>query len=250
MSTIKPTRMACMPTSSAEFKTRLVQIVQSHYAARRTPLLLARLGTELDKADAWPEERGQRNLKQLINEFAAPDVELIWDKRSPAYIAVVTPDVRETVIAQMEERLGVRAVAVRLEEIVRPVLLAFCINVHDQPVYVRRVHPFRYEVGEVDPEQASNYVLVETEYRRPGLRVERLQSLSPVDKADLANRIQRWAAAHGLTVEQFYKSDKDAKDVIGDGGTALDRLIAAQAPDVAPRLMVPADIAQILSRLR
>jgi hypothetical protein len=112
------------------------------------------------------------------------------------------------------------------------------------------VHPFRYEVGEVDPEQASNYVLVETEYRRPGLRVERLQSLSPVDRADLANRIQRWAVAHGLTVEQFYKSDKDAKDVIADGGTALDRLLAAQAPDVAPRLMIPADIAQILSRLR
>lgn len=239
-----------MATSAAEFKEKLIQIVRSHYAGRRTPLLLARLGTELDKADAWPEERGQRNLKQLINELAAPEIELIWDKRSPAYIAVATADVRESVVTQMEERLGVRAGAVRLEEVVRPVLLAFCIDVHDQPVYVRRVHPFRYEVGEVSPEQASMYVLVEAEYRRPGLRVERLQSLSSVDKADLANRIQRWAVAHGLTVEQFYKSDKDAKDVISGEGSALDRLLAAQAPDVAQRLMIPADIAQILSRLR
>jgi len=123
-----------MPITQEEFKEKLISIVQAHYAAHRTPLLLARLGTELDKADAWPAGREQRNLKQLITDLATPDVDLVWDKRSPAYIAVATPDVRDAVISQVKERLGVRSMPVRLEDIARPVLLAFCIDAHGQPV--------------------------------------------------------------------------------------------------------------------
>ena len=239
-----------MPITQEEFKEKLISIVQAHYAAHRTPLLLARLGTELDKADAWPAGREQRNLKQLITDLATPDVDLVWDKRSPAYIAVATPDVRDAVISQVEERLGVRSMPVRLEDIARPVLLAFCIDAHGQPVYIRRSHPFRYEIGEVPADQAADFVLVDSEFRRPGLRVERLQALSATDKVDLTNRLQKWALAHGLVVQQFCKPDNENKESIDSGTTALDRLLNAQAPDVAQRLMIPADIAQILARLR
>lgn len=63
-------------------------------------------------------------------------------------VAVVTQDVRDAVPAQIEDRQGNnKTIAVRLEDIVRPVLPAFCIDTHDQPVYVRRSRPFKYEIG-------------------------------------------------------------------------------------------------------
>ena len=226
-------------------------MVRAHYASNRTPLLLAHLGTDLDKADAWPSDRGQRSLKQLIKDLAAPDLDIVWDKRSPAYVAVVTQDVRVAVLAQIEERLGSNvAISVRLEDIARPVLLAFCIDTHEQPIYVRRSRPFKYEIGNLSADRASEFVLVESDYRRAGLRVDRLQSLPLSDKRDLEGRIQRWASVHGLQIEQFSRLDQDEKESTDIGKTALDRLLAAQVPDVAQRLMIPADIAQILTRIR
>jgi hypothetical protein len=234
-----------------EFKEKLIAVVRAHYAANRTPLLLAHLGAAIDKDKAWPTDRGERSLKQLIKDYAAPDLDSVWDKRSPAYIAVVTPDVRDSVLAQIAERLGNnKPVGVRLEDIARPVLLAFCIDARDQPVYVRRSRPFKYEIGALPVDRVSEFVLVETEYRRPGLRVDRLQALSPSDRHDLEGRIQKWASIHGLLVEQFVRLDQDEKEIAEAGKTALDRLLAAQPPDIAQRLMIPADIAQILSRLR
>src|ERR1035441_137496 len=93
-----------MAIAPEEFKDKIKAMVRAHYAAKRTPLLLAHLGTDLDKADAWPSDRGQRSLKQLIKECAGPELDIVWDKRSPAYVAVVTPDVREAVLAQIEDR--------------------------------------------------------------------------------------------------------------------------------------------------
>ena len=240
-----------MAITIEEFKDKITAMVRTHYAKTHAPLLLAHLGAELDKADSWPSDRGQRSLKQLIKDYAAPDLDIVWDKRSPAYVAVVTQDVREDVLAQIEERSGGNnPVAVRLEDIVRPVLLAFCVDTHDQPVYVRRSRPFRYEVGGISQDQLSEFVHVEPEYRRPGLRVDRPQSLTPSDRRDLQGRIQRWASVHGLQMEQFSRLNQDDKEGVDTGRTALDRLLDAQPRDVAERLMIPADIAQILARIR
>jgi GNAT superfamily N-acetyltransferase len=240
-----------MAIAPEEFKDKIKAMVRAHYAANRAPLLLAHLGTDLDKADAWPSDRGQRSLKQLIKECAGPELEVVWDKRSPAYVAVVTPDVREAVLAQIEDRLGNhKPLAVRLEDIARPVLLAFCIDARDQPVYVRRSWPFKYEIGNLPTDRASEFIHVEPEYRRAGLRVDHLQSLPVSDRRDLEARILKWASVHGLQIEQFSRLDQDEKDVGNTGKTALDRLLAAQPQDIAQRLMIPADIAQILSRIR
>jgi hypothetical protein len=240
-----------MPISPDEFQRKIKETVRTHYAANRTPLLLAHLGTEIEKRDEWPTDRGQRNLKQLITETCTPDLQIVWDRRSPAYIAVVTPDVRADVEAQIADRLADKdAVPARLEEIVKPVLLAFCVNVQNQPVYVKRTRPFRYEVGNIPPDRATDYILVEPEYRRPGLRIDHPNLLSLSDRKDLESLIQRWAAVHGVQVEQFSRVYQDEKETLEAGRTALDRLLAAQPPDVAQRVMIPADIAQILSRIR
>jgi hypothetical protein len=240
-----------MPISSEEFQEKIKARVHAHYAATRTPLLLANLGFEIEKNDEWPTDRGRRSLKQLISDTCSPDLQLVRDKHSPAYIAVVTPDVRADVEVQIAERLGPDEVApVRLEDIVKPVLLAFCVSVQNQPVYVKRTRPFRYEVGSIPPERATDYILVEREYRRPGLRIDYLHLLSQTDKKDLESLIQKWAVVHGVQIEQFSRLGQDEKELSDSGRTALDRLLAAQPPDVAQRMVIPADIAQILSRIR
>ena len=240
-----------MPIPPEQFQQRIKDRVHAHYAAIRTPLLLSHLGVEIERNDEWPDDRGQRSLKQLIMETCAPDLDIVRDRRSPAYIAVVTPDVRADVEAQIAERFAEGdAVPVRLEEVAKPVLLAFCVNIQNQPVYIKRTKPFRYEVGAIPPERATDYILVEPEYRRPGLRIDHPHLLRLNDRKDLESRIQRWAAVHGLQVEQFSRIDQDEKEPSETGRTALDRLLAAQPPDVAQRLMIPADIAQVLSRIR
>jgi hypothetical protein len=233
-----------------EFQNRIKAIVQEHYAKTRTPLLLSHLGSRIEKEQLWPDDRGQRSLKQLI-EACRPDLDIVFDKRSPAFVAVVTPDIKNDVEEQIAARLGEKETTpVRLEDLARPILLAFCINVQNQPIYIRRTKPFRYDVGTIPPDSESEYVVVEPEYRRPGLRIDNLNQITLTDRRDLENRIQKWATVHGLDAEQFSRLGQDDKEMPDAGKTALDRLLAAQPPDVAQRMMIPADIAQFLSRIR
>jgi len=165
-----------MPILPEDFPERIKTIVRAHYAKNHGPLLLAHLGSEIEKEGAWPLDRNGRSLKELIKECAGPDLQLVWDKHSPAYIAVVTPEVHREVEAQIAERHGnSEAAPVRLEDIARPVLLAFCVDVRNETVYVRRSRPFRYEIGTLSPDRASESVIVEPEHRRAGLRDDSLQ---------------------------------------------------------------------------
>lgn len=241
---------ANMPVEPEEFQRKVKEIVREHYAGKRTPLLLAHLGLEIEALQVWPSDRGQRNLKQLITETCGPDLQIVWDRKSPAYIAVVTPDVRADVEAQIAKRFGDKgSVQVRLEDIAWPVLLAFCINVQNEAVYIRRTHPFRYEVGTVAADRAADYILVEPEFRRPGLRIDHPHQLPLSERRNLEGLIQRWAAVHGVEIDQFSKLRQEEKEESESGKTALDRLLAAQPLDLAQRIMIPADIAQILSRI-
>jgi len=240
-----------MAITLEEFREKIKEIVRAHYAAKSTPLLLAHLGAEIEQQQLWPEERGQRSLRQLISETCEPDLQIVRDKRSPAYIAVVTPEVRADVEDQIARRSPVQSgTQVRLEDLARPVLLAFCVNIQNQPVYVRRIRPFRYDVGAIPQDRLSEYLLVEPEYRRPGLRIDHLQQLQTADKHDLSSRIQQWAIAHGVDVEQFKRTDESEANGREDRLTALDRLLAAQPREIVERMLIPADIAQILTRFR
>lgn len=239
-----------MSLQPGEFQNRIKAIVQEHYEKTRTPLLLSHLGSRIEKEQLWPDDRGQQSLKQLI-EAVKPDLQIVFDKRSPAFVAVATPDSRDDVLQQIRARLGEKETTpVRLEDLARPILLAFCIGVQNQSIYIRRVRPFRYDVGTIPAGSESEYVVIEPEYRRPGLRIDNLNQITLSDRKDLENRIQKWATVHSLDIEQFSRLEHDDKEVSDAGKTALDRLLAAQPPDIAKRMMIPGDIAQFLSQIR
>lgn len=239
-----------MAISFEEFKEKIKEIVRAHYETKTTPLLLAHLGVEIERQQLWPEERGQRSLRQLITE-CEPDLQIVRDKHSPAYIAVVTPEARASVDDQIALRSSLQPHAqVPIEDLARPFLLAFCINIQNQPVYVRRIRPFRYEVGAIPEGRLSEYLLVEPQYRKPGLRIDHPQLLPATDKHDLLSRIQQWTVAHGVDVQQFKRTDESEPRDLEDRQTALDRLLSAQPREVAEKMLIPADIAQILARFR
>jgi hypothetical protein len=213
--------------------------------------MLAHLGLAIERDNAWPDDRNGRGLKRLLKDLLPTELEVVSDRRSPAYIAVVTPEVREEIEAQIEARRQDAERSVRLEDIARPILLAFCVRVpNDSLVYVRRARPYRYELKPPDREVAGEYLIVEPKYRRPGLRVDRLDQIPRKDRMDLADRIKEWAESHGTSIEQFFRSEQDQVAPGSIAQTALDRLLAAQSPEIASRLILPGDIAQLLARHR
>ena len=61
-----------MPIEPEEFQERLKTKVRAHYAASPSPLLLSHLGSDIEKNGTWwPNDKGQRSLKQLIIETCA-----------------------------------------------------------------------------------------------------------------------------------------------------------------------------------
>ena len=178
------------------------------------------------------------------------NLQIVRDPRSPAYIAVAPATevfrVNET-IARRAEKLET---PIRLEDIARPVLLAFCATVPaGSAVYVSRSRPFRYTTIPIEADRAFEWILIEPQYRRPGLRIENLSSLNHEDRHDLATRIQNWCVAHDIRPEQFSRSPQNAPPA-EMAPTALDRLLAAQKPEIIHAIVIPADIAQILSRMK
>jgi len=242
-----------MPVSEEQFREKSLEIVREHYEqANRPPLLLAQLGARLKSADAWPADRRGRNLRQLLEEIV-PELEIVRDSMSPAFVAVAPHDQSARVKRIIEERQRAKAGVARfpIGEIEWPVLLAFCVRTQqDAPVYLRIRRPFRYRLEPPSPEDANDYAIVEPEFRRPGLRVDRVEEMSPSDRDDLSDKVQRWTAQHGVDLRQISRWQGREKDEAVTAASALDRLLAAQRPEIASQLVLPADLAQLLARIR
>lgn len=239
-----------MPLPSEEFARRLKDLVDQHYTADPDrPLLLSQLGGWLDKQDIWPESRNNRSLKQLIEQLPELGLHILRDPKSPAFITVTPTQLLPKVQEAIAKRSMNEKTQVRLEEISWPVLLAFCIETQQgTPVYLSRTRPFRF-LKAIPIDQPANWILVDEEYRRPGLRLDKLNTLRTDDRLALAASIQNWCVKHDLRVEQFFSQDQDGSPEMA-GPNALDRLLAAQTPDVARKLVIPADIAQALARMK
>jgi hypothetical protein len=239
-----------MPLPAKEFADRLKALVDQHYAANADrPLLLSQLGGWLEKQDLWPEQRNSRSLKELIEQMPELGLHILRDPKSPAFITVTPTQLLQRVQDAISKRSASEAQKVRLEEIAWPVLLAFCVELpQGTPIYVSRTRPFRF-IKTIPVDQAANWILVDEEYRRPGLRLDKLNALKTEDRLALATAIQNWCLKHDLRIEQFFPTDQDNSAELA-GPNALDRLLAAQNPDVARAMVIPADIAQALARMK
>ncbi len=225
----------------------VLELAERHYDASDEPLYLAGLGQALRALKLWPVEGVQLSLKDWLRTLE-PDIEVIQDETTPARVAVATPAKAKGV---GEILLGLRNLEF-LASLARPVLLAFCVRgAEDTPVFITRRSPIRYTlVQPVDPE---NYHSIPPASRLPGLRLTNLGKMAPGDIIRFGATVQQWAAAYGVDLGSLTREVADAQRPVAEGvavGTmsALDRLIAAQRPDLRNQVVIPADIAALLSR--
>ena len=230
-----------------ETRQAVLELAEQHYGKSDEPLYLSELGTTLRGRRIWPVEGEQRSLKDWLKTLE-PDIRVIQDQTTPARVAIATPSKAERV---NEILLGLRN-AEFLASLARPVLLAFCVRgIEDGPVFITRRPPFKYTL--VQPQDGENYHVIPPECRLPGLRLATLGKMAPSDVVHLGANIQRWAGAQAvdlgsLTREVAGIQQPVAEEVAIGTMSALERLIAAQRPDLRNQVVIPADIAALLSR--
>lgn len=242
-----------MLSNESSIEDYILRKVNSHYEHSENVLLMSQLGTDLRNSDIWPQEGERRTLLDIIE--AMPELTVLRDPSQRAY-AVVTPKGREHLA---ENEIRKRADIRTLRLIPRAVLLAFCI---EQPpgasVFVSTSSPFRYAVGASPPD--DSYVIVDEQFRMRGLFIVEIADMKQDERSELARKFLAWCQEHQIDSASFLKSTrgrdpKSTTQVTPSHGlasatkpNALERLIASQAPDVASKLVIPADIALLLSR--
>src|SRR5271157_3466366 len=125
----------------------LRKIVIEHYERDSSPFLLSDLGETLRKQTLWtPTATEGKTLRQVIEEAHDPDLLIVRDKNSPAYVAVTTEASRKIVEQFIERRSQANATIPDLDALPRSVLLAFCVRQESgKDVFLRKSPPFRYE---------------------------------------------------------------------------------------------------------
>lgn len=228
----------------------LVERVRRHYQATDSPLLLAELGVELRKAGAWPIDGDKRPLARVLEESAS-DLTVLSDPSAKAFVVVTLKG---------EEDKAHRAFAARRRErllgrLPRPVILAFCAKLED-PVYLRKTPPYRYSTK---PDTADGWWPVDPEFRTPGLFVDPSRPVGGAGADRLISGIEDWAERHGVDLDALAAAEAksstppstaSADPSVPNAANALERLCNAQPRELAQRLVVPMDIALLLSRTR
>lgn len=233
-----------MSATDSELLKELRAIVVEHYDNDSSPLLLSELGHRLQQRDLWPPKDAEgKTLRQIIEGAKDSDLQIIRNKDSPAYIAVATNATKELVEQWMARRSQVVGSVPSIEDLPRSVLLAFCVPVEaDQQVFVEKSAPFKYVVGTAEEIDLDKHIEVARRYRRPGLNVSSPAGLNASDRLDLQTRIAAWSRDMNIPIVRFQRRTA-VKPV-----SALERLLAVQPPGIAEKIVIPGDIALLLSR--
>jgi hypothetical protein len=233
-----------MSPPNDSFIANLRKIVAEHYEKDSSPLLLSYLGATLREQNLWPCAGAEgRTLKEFIEASHDPDLFIVRDRNSPAYVAIATQTTKEIVEQFIERRRQSTATIPDLDALPRAVLLAFCVRQPaGRPVFLRKSPPFRYVTEEPPSEDSDQFLRIDERYRRPGLKVEAAAELSASDRLDLQTKIAAWSRDNDVRLEDFYRLHGKKS------GNALERLLAAQPPGVASKMMIPGDIALKLSQ--
>jgi hypothetical protein len=221
-------------------------LVEEHYKAPEAEiLLLSNLGMKLSKAELWPPAHDKHTLYDAV--AATPGVRLVRDEEAKSFIIVVLAGDEQRAVRAIEDRRK----RYFLRGLPRALLLAFTLDVAaGQIMSVRLDRKISYHGG---AELGEGSVLVDDDLRLPGLDAIDITALSETDVEKLDTSIRAWCERHQIDPASL------ARIPVKPGATppvatpmvssALERLYAAQDPDVAKRLTVPIDIALALSRI-
>ncbi|MBY5812042.1 MULTISPECIES: hypothetical protein [Rhizobium] len=230
---------------SNELTETIKERVTEHYQDSGAGLLLlSDLGSELTALKIWPSPTEKRSLREIVEA-----VEGISVRNDGAFIAVMPKGLEQhadDVIAQRRELTF-------LKSLPRALLLAFTIvPKKGEVVSVRIGEKLVYETG---PTHSEGMTPVDEDLRIPGLDVSD-PSLAHERLKTLDQNIRTWCTRHAIDPADLVHSrprilskKQTSVSLTAAHGNALERLYAAQDPEVARKLSVPIDIALVLSRM-
>lgn len=220
-------------------KEKILDFVRNFYQKNTYPLLLSELGNHI-RQNSWILPEGQ-SLKSFIKAELVDELTIEQSPTQMGAVAVATLENHQTIRQQLVS--NTRLIDERptsLRDVPRTLLIAFCRKLDNQSdrMFYRRSPPYRYEISQQEP--GTDFVEIEAKFRKPGLFVQRLASLSDNDKTELLDNINAWMD------ETNFSLDKRADSASTTCSCALERLLDAQTQAVRKKLLIPGDIAQIL----
>lgn len=220
-----------MPVTALD---RLIAAIGDHYnQANAPPLLLSSFG-----------QKNKELLGELKDEFgsliaavrAAGEDRIQFIETRHGSEAVAPAAIAANLKQQLQkDSASQRQAANFFDTLPAPVQLAFCVKTEPgEQVAIDTVRPYRYTKVKMPELIRASQRIIPDKFRRPGLS---LRSASVAERDELWKHFCAWAEEVRVDPELFRQ---------GGPTTALARLIAAQPPEVMTKLVIPADIAQLL----
>lgn len=237
-------------SNEASADDRLVSLVAAHYAhPPLAPLLLSQLGIQARAAGIVDGGQGSGQLTTLIRNIGLNRLVIVCPGEDKARSAVALPSNANEVKQLLGNVSVYNAEAQRFIGLPRALQVAFCVRTDPgEAVSVTTSLPFRYEKFKANMQPGSGHVVIDEEFRKPGLR---LQDASNEKKAALWQCFQRWAESKEISTEPFLqvRPVAEVRHGIADSHpTAFSRLLQAQSIEIRGKLVFPADIVEILLR--
>ncbi|MER8748043.1 hypothetical protein NKH57_02000 [Mesorhizobium sp. M1050] len=213
---------------------RFIDTVEGHYKSPNPePLLLSRFGQQHKEllAELKAEFVSLKAAVRAAGEDRIRFIDTTVGREAIAPVAIAA----ELQLQIQEDSASRQQAANYFESLPTPVQIAFCVRTDaGENVAIDTVRPFRFaKVTAPDLVRPTQRIIPDV-YRRPGLS---LRTASLQDRETLWRLFLAWSSEANVDPGIFRQ---------GEASTALGRLLAAQPADLIPRLVIPADIAQIL----
>lgn len=225
------------------------EIIKRHYSVTNSRLLLlSHLGKVLSDQELWPKAGEKRTLLDVVESVSG--VSVIRDEKAEAFIAVVLKGDEP----RAEEEILRRHRLFFLKGLPRALIIAFTIPI-DEPakMFVRLSPKLQYRI---DTAGNESEIEVNSDLRVPIDKPIELDELEIQEIQRLEVGIRSWADRSGVDLTTLRRNYGTASKIsttskpasIDKHTSALERLFAAQEPEVAKRMVIPMDIAILLGK--
>lgn len=230
--------------------------IDSHYESSSTPLYLSSLGYFIHSHIGVHLQRQFKiGLKNIIYNYLPEDYVLVQHPTIPQKIAVAKDHNQETVKQQVGASPNPDFPALTSSSAsshpTNAVALAFQVLPEaGSEVYLKTEPPIFYQVSQVAP--APPFVIIDRDLSLQKEKPKYWSQLPEDEKNKIKDYIDIWCQRHNIHPDNLYirkmrRTDK-SKGSAESAVNALERLINAQDESLRSRMLIPADIAELLSR--
>jgi hypothetical protein len=217
--------------------------VSQHYDRHPTkPLLLSRYGADNPELNA-ELKRSYGSLGNAIKSASAAGLG-IWtskEKLGGDYIGHIK------FTAPNGESGHVTAKPTLFKSLPNSIKIAFCASLEDgQVIAVKITPPFKYQKFAANADIPDDYFVIDDAYRTPGVPVKDAERSK---SQELEEGFSEWLSQNGLDASIFTKRNESGKErARSRDASALERFLSSQEKSILKRIVIPADIVELLSR--